>query len=265
MHHHIDSLACQNRLRGLPPSHKFAFAAFLFILGYITPPPWQISIAIWLSVWIVVYAGIPYQTYCQLQGIPLSFWLLSWPALVLSGGLRANWADFGADVWWGIPLGEVYLYLSRQGMAQGIEVLTRSLALSSSMYFILLTIPLSQVLRLLQGMGCPRLLLELLSLMYRFIFLLTDTVLELLNAQQARLGYANWKTAMRSLALVVSQLLRRTLDNYRQISLGLASRGFQGELRFWHSSRHRPSWRYGIEAGAGCLLLLASLGWHDLC
>lgn len=216
-------------------------------------------------MWIVIYAGIPYQTYFQLQGIPFSFWLLSLPALCLSGGLKVNWADFSADVWWGIPLGDVYLYLSKQGIEQGRDILTRAIALSSCTYFILLTIPFAEITRIFQRIGFPPLILELLTLMYRFIFLLTDTVFELLNAQQARNGYRNWQASMGSLALVVSQLLRRTLDNYRQITLGLTSRGFQGQLQFWHSSRYRPSLRYGIEAIAGCLFLLASLGWYSLC
>jgi cobalt/nickel transport system permease protein len=265
MHHQIDSLAYQNRLRFLPPSHKFIFAIFLFILGYLSPPLWQILIAVWLSIWIIVYAKIPYLTYLQMLGIPLSFWLMSLPALCLGVGLHSNWTDFSADVQWGIPLPKFYLYLSKQGIKQGITLLTRAIALTSSLYFILLTIPLSETLQLLQKMGFPRLIVELLALMYRFIFLLTDTVLELLDAQKARLGYINWKTSMKSLALVISQLLRRTLANYRQISLGLASRGFQGELKFWHSSRHRPSLRYGLEAIAGSLLLLISWGWYYLC
>ncbi len=66
MHHQIDSLAYQNKLRFLPPHHKFIFAIFLFFLGYLSPPPWQIIITIWLGIWIVIYGGIPYKTYFQL-------------------------------------------------------------------------------------------------------------------------------------------------------------------------------------------------------
>jgi cobalt/nickel transport system permease protein len=54
----------------------------------------------------------------------------------------------------------------------------------------------------------------------------------------------------------------RTLENYRELSLGLQSRGFTGELRVWHHRRHKPSWRYGIEAISGCCFLLFVTGWH---
>ena len=265
MHHQIDSLAYQNKLRFLPPHHKFIFATFLFMLGYLSPPPWQISITIWLGIWIIIYGGIPYKTYLQLLGIPLSFWLMSLPALTVGITLESNLINVSADVQWGLPVGDFYLYLSKEGIRQGIILLTRAIALTSTLYFVLLTIPLAETLQLLRKIGFPPLILELLILMYRFIFLLTDTVLELLDAQKSRNGYINWKTSMRSLALVISQLLRRTLDNYRQISLGLTSRGFQGQLQFWHSTRHRPSLRYSLEAIAGSLCLLISLGCYYLC
>jgi cobalt/nickel transport system permease protein len=263
MHHQIEALAYQNRLSFLPPSHKLLFATVLFILGYFLPPLWQILIGIWLSIWIVIYAQIPYQIYFKLLGIPFSFWLISLPALVFTVGFKENWPNFQTDLQWGIPLGSFYLYLSQQGIQQGITILTRAIALTSSLYFILLTTPFVTIIQLGQRLGFPPLLLELISLMYRFIFLLTDTVFEMLNAQKSRLGYRNRQTAIKSLALLLSQLLWRTLENYRQISLALTSRGFQGELRFWHSCVYRPSLRYNLEAIAGCLILLISWRWFS--
>jgi cobalt/nickel transport system permease protein len=92
--------------------------------------------------------------------------------------------------------------------------------------------------------------------MYRFIFILLKTANELLTAQNSRGGYSNWHTSMKSLALLIGQLLQRTLQQYSQFSLGLQARGFSGELRFWHPRRYRPSPRYIIEAICGCVLLI---------
>ena len=262
MHHQIDSLAYTNRLRSLPPEHKLIFAIALFGLSYVASTGVQILIAVWLGIWIVGYARIPVKLYRKLLFIPLSFWLLSVPALVIGGTVSDNLSAVQGDVWQGIRLGSLYIYISRQGIDQVWQLLTRAIALTNCMYFILLTIPFADILRILQRCGCPSLITELLALMYRFIFVLTQTANELLTAQQSRIGYRTWRIGMRSLALVASQLLRRTLENYRQISLGLASRGFTGELRFWHSRRYRPNWRYAIEAVAGYLILLVCAGWH---
>ena len=61
---------------------------------------------------------------------------------------------------------------------------------------------------------------------------------------------------MNSLSLVMGKLLQRSLDNYRQISLGLTSRGFNGQLKVWHSHRHQTNWRYVYEAIGGYSFLL---------
>jgi cobalt/nickel transport system permease protein len=262
MHHQIDSLAYTNRLRYLPPEHKLSFAAALFGLGYLAPPPIQLTIAAWLAVWIVGYVGIPISAYGKLQAIPLTFWLTSMPALVIGGVWLRDLAALQSDVLQGMTIGNLYLYLSRQGLHQGITLLSRSLALTSCMYFVLLTVPFIEVLRVLQQLRCPTLIIELLSLMYRFIFVLTQTVFELLMAQQARVGYCGWRTSLRSFGILIGQLLKQTLDNYRQLALGLSSRGFNGELRVLHTRRHQPNLRYTLEAVGGWLLLAMVTGWQ---
>ncbi|MDB9314978.1 cobalt ECF transporter T component CbiQ [Spirulina sp. CS-785/01] len=257
MHHQIDSLAYTNHLRSLPPGHKLGFAIALFILGYLSPPPLQLLITLWLMVWVVVYAKIPAKIYLNLLALPVSFWLLSLPALIAGVSLNSHSTTVEMDALWGVQVGPLYLYCSQQGLDWASIVFTRAITLTSCLYFILLTVPFVEIIRVLRQLRCPTLITELLSLMYRFIFVLTETVLELLTAQQSRNGYAHWRVAWRSISLVVGQLLWRTLENYRQIALGLQSRGFNGELRVWHARRYQPNWRYIQEAiGGYCLLLL---------
>lgn len=254
MHHQIDSLAYESKLRSIPPEHKLIFALSLFILGYLSPIYIQILISVWLIFWIVVYGGIPFVVYSQLLVIPLGFWLISLPPLIF--GVSASLSNLSDDMIWNIPLGNFFLYLSRQGITQGLTILARSWCLTSCMYFILLTLPFGEVIAVLQKCKCPSLLTDLLLLMYRFIFILTATAKELITAQKSRFGYLNWRRGIYSLSLAIAQLLIRTLENYRQISLGLQSRGFKGELRTWHSRRYQKNWRYIMEAIGGYSFLL---------
>ncbi|MDY7021925.1 MAG: CbiQ family ECF transporter T component, partial [Cyanobacteriota bacterium] len=136
------------------------------------------------------------------------------------------------------------------------------IGLTSCLYFILLTVPFVEIVRILRSLGCPSLITELLTLMYRFIFMLTETASELLTAQQARIGYCGWEIGIRSMGIIVTQLFQRTLENYRQITLGLTSRGFTGELQVWYIRRYKPDFRYTAEALCGCILLLVNIGWH---
>lgn len=262
MHHQIDALAHTNQLRSLPPEHKLGFAAALFVLGYLAPAFAQLLIVLWLFIWVVKYAQIPAKIYIELLLLPTSFLLLSLPTLLIGISTVASFNNIETDVVWGMAVKPLYLYLSRQGIEQATAVFTRSIALTSCLYFILLTIPTFELIRILQRLGCPPLITELMGLMYRFIFILTGTVGELLTAQQSRMGYGTWRIGMRSLSLLIGQLLQRTLNTYQQLSLGLAARGYNGDLRVWHSRRYKPDWRYTTEAIAGYLCLLLLTGWH---
>lgn len=262
MHHQIDALAYRNRLRYLPPAHKVSFAVVLMGLGYLMPLPAQGLTVAWLARWTIGYAGIPAGVYLRLQAIPLGFWLMSLPALLLSWAPAAHRLAYQSDIWQGLGLGPVYVYVSQQGIAQASQVFGRMLVMTACLYFILLTTPFVEIIRLLRQWGCPSLITDLLSLIYRFIFVLAATVTELLTAQEARLGYRTWRTTLRSLGLVVSQLLQRLLAHYRQTALGLAARGFTGEIRVWSARRYQPDDRYTWEAIGGCMLLLLFTGWY---
>lgn len=262
MHHQIDSIAYTNRLRNLPPTHKLSFAITLFCLSWLASPILQLLISAWIAIWIIIYAKVPALTYLKLQTIPIVFLLTSIPALIFGVVQPPHLGLIQPDIYWGIKIGNLFLYISNQGIEQLSYLLTRSISLTTCLYFILLTIPFVEILRILQDLGCPNLITELLSLMYRFIFMLTETASELLTAQQTRVGYCTWKMGIRSAAIVVSKLLSRTLENYRQISLGLTSRGFMGELRVVSVRDYQPNIRYTTEAISGCLLLLIMIGWH---
>jgi cobalt/nickel transport system permease protein len=257
MNPQIDSLAYTNRLRGLPPSHKLSFAIALLILSLVSGAIVQLSIALWLAVWIVVYAGIPGKLYLRLLSLPLMFLLTSLPALALGAVAGDRIPAIQWDIWqgWGISTGTFYLYVSRTGIYQVSLLLARAFASTSCMYFILLTVPFTEILQILRQLRCPELVTELLLLMYRFIFSLLAIADELWIAQNSRCGYRTWKRGMHSLGILIGQLLQRTLENYRQVSLSLASRGFNGKLRVWHSSPYKPSQRYIFEAVFGCTVL----------
>ncbi|MBC7972323.1 MAG: cobalt ECF transporter T component CbiQ [Verrucomicrobia bacterium] len=258
----IDTLAYTNRLRQLPPEHKLLFAITLLIITYCSRAPIQLLITVWLGIWTVIYARIPALIYFRLLFITIGFWLTSLPAFVVSGVGLSNVSLVQPDVWQGVTWGNYYLYLSLHGIQQASAMAARAIASTACIYFIILTVPFTEILDVLRRVGCPPLLTELLLLMYRFIFVLLRTASEIWTAQQSRGGYRTWRLWMKSLGLLVGQLLRRTLENYRQVSQTLASRGFTGDFRVWHSRRYKPSRRYCLEALFGCAVLVALTGWQ---
>lgn len=266
MSHQIDSFAYTNRLRSLAPSFKLGFAIALLLISLISSIEVQLLIAVWLSVWTVIYARIPAKLYLRLLALPLGFWFFSLPAFIISGVEANNIGSVQSDVYQnlGVQVSYFYLYVSQTGMNQVSSTLFRMMASTSCVYFILLTVPFTEVLLILRRSRCPVLLTELLLLMYRFIFSLLSIADELWTAQNARSGYRTWRRGMHSLGILVGQLLQRSLFHYRQVSMSLAARGFDGNLRVWRSSSYKFSRRYTIEAVLGfSFLILLNAVLHD--
>lgn len=257
----IDTLAYGSQLRQLPPEHKLLFAIALLLITSVAHGSVQLLITGWMSIWITIYAGIPAVIYLRLLAIPIGFWLVSLPALVISSIDVAHLFSVQTDVWQGVAWGNRYLYLSHQGLQQAGELGARAIASTACLYFVILTIPFSEIVTVLHRIGCPPLLTELMTIMYRFIFVLLQTANQLWTAQQARGGYWTRNLWLKSLGLLIGQLLCCTLENYRQVSLTLAARGFTGSFRVCHSRQYWPSKRYSLEALFGCTILVTLTGW----
>ncbi|MDH6057320.1 cobalt ECF transporter T component CbiQ [Umezakia ovalisporum] len=256
----IDTLAYTNRLRWLAPEQKLLFVITLLILTAFSRPPLQILIAIWISNWTVLYAKIPLRIYLKLVYIAILFWLTSLPALVINGINIQHLNLIQDDSIIGLNVASYYIYISHHGIEQGWTILARAIASLSCLYFVMLTIPFTEILQTLGRFGFPVLLRDILLLMYRFIFVLLNTASEIFTAQQSRGGYCTLRIGIKSLSLLIGQLLSRTLENYHQVSLSLASRGFNGEFKVWYPHRYHFSKRYAIEAIIGCVVLI-KLSW----
>ncbi|MDJ0695870.1 MAG: cobalt ECF transporter T component CbiQ [Mastigocoleus sp. MO_167.B18] len=257
----LDTLAYTNRLRKLPPEHKLIFAIATLVISLCSHPPVQILLTLWMSVWTVFYARIPAGIYLRVLIFAGFFWLTSLPALILNGVSLSDFSQVQGDSWQSLRLHSYYIYISRSGIHQATLIFTRAIASVSCLYFLMLTVPFTEILHTLRRFKFPVLLTEILLLMYRFIFILLYVANELLRAQKSRGGYRNWRTSMKSLALLISQLLKRTLQKYSQFSLGLETRGFAGEFRVWSPQRYRSSRRYTVEAICGCLVLIGLELW----
>lgn len=256
MHHHLDAYAYTNRLRPLPPQQKLIFALVVLGIALIAHPATQGVIFIWLSVWTVSYARTPVRVYGSVLVVMLLFLLTSIPALVLEIVPVDQRALIQTNSFGGMVVGNWYGFISQSGLVQAIEVGMRSIACTSCLLFILFTIPFAELLSILRQCRIPTVLIDLLLLIYRFIFLFLDVLTQLQLAQQARGGYRTRQRWMHSAGLLVSQLMVRSLQHYHRFSLALASRGFNGDFQVFSNPSYRYSKRYAIESLVGCVGLV---------
>lgn len=249
----IDTYAYSNRWRNVHPAEKGLFALFCLtaaLLSRTSLVPLGISAAI--AIVTVAGAGIPWREYLRLTIIPAIFMLWSCLALAISfSGEGVPLVD--------LPALHLTISLSQQGMVTAELALARSLGAFLSLLFLALTTPMTEIMGLLRSLGIPGLLIELMTIAYRQIFVFLEITHQIRAAQEARLGYASTRLAMKSLAGLAGNILLRSLCQARQNHQGLLARGYDSELLFL-SPRHPRSIRNLIgAAGMGIALITLAL------
>jgi cobalt/nickel transport system permease protein len=252
----LDTFAYTNKLGNLPPVQKLIFALLVLGLSLFAHPLTQVLIIGWMGIWVVVYAQIPLKVYWRSLYLVILFWLSSLPALVINLVPLDHLSRVQTDVYFGLTVGNQYLYWGLQGSNQALEIFLRAIAATSCLYFVMLTVPFNALLRIFTKLGLPLVISEILLLMYRFIFLLLSTATSLWTAQQSRLGYQNLRRYFYSLSLLVRQLFQDTIYQYHQSSLALQTRGFQGKFQVNDFAVYQSSRRYLLESIVGCLFLI---------
>ena len=229
----LDWYAHNSRLRTAHPTEKALFA--LLCLG---PAPYfsreVISLAIILlqSMIFLFYLQIPLRFYVKLMLMPLAFLLPGCLAVALEivpaqAGIVPAQADAMMLI---LPLGSLTLGISPGSFSLAANILLRSLAALSALYFLTLTTPFAQLGWLLRKAKIPAGAVELALLTYRFIFVLADTAHSIYTSQSTRLGYSCQRNSLKSLGLLAAGLLIKTLERSRLMHAGLVSRCYEGEF-----------------------------------
>ena len=89
-----------------------------------------------------------------------------------------------------------------------------------------------EIINALRNMHLPKLLVELMNLIYRFIFILIESYMNMQNSATSRLGYRNFKTSMTSFGNIASNILIVSLKKANAYYTAMEARCFDGDLNF---------------------------------
>lgn len=212
----IDHHAWTNRWRDRHPAEKLLPALGLLLSVLFLPPLTTAPLALAGAALATVRgAGVPLRALVAVMAAPLAFLLAGAPFLAIS--LRF---DEGFSVGF-----------SPAGGRLALDATLRALAATGCLAFLILTTPLADWVPLLRRAGVPTGVIELILLIYRLIFVFAERALTGRRAQVARLGYSRLDRGLRSVGLLAGNLFQRALAQARRMEIGLAARGYDGELR----------------------------------
>ncbi|NGP57359.1 energy-coupling factor ABC transporter transmembrane protein [Paenibacillus thiaminolyticus] len=220
----IDKYAYHNRWIGVSPYIKTSGYMLLLILSLSGPAVLQAAICLLLVPLTMYVAKMKCSHYIKWFMLPFSFLLFSIISILISVSPSAD------GLLWKVQAGSLYLGISDATMQAAAQVLFRSTACLACTLFFVLTVPVQQLVKVMRTIHIPVLLIELMVLIYRFIFIFIEEAAAIRHAQQLRFGYHGLKNSYKSLAMLVNVLFQRVMLRYRDMSVVLDVKLFQGDF-----------------------------------
>lgn len=221
----IDKLAYSSKLRYKNPAVKAAFAvgSLLICVG---ARSFIVSLIIFsvMAGLAVLSSKISALRYLKLMSIPFGFMVLSTIAIVV------NITDRPMDLA-SIPVGSKYLAISWYSLTEGARLVAVALASVSCLYFLTLTTAMLDILAVLRKLHCPKIMIELMMLIYRYIFVILDMAGAITTSQNCRLGNKDFMTELRSVGQMLAVLLIRSLKKSSLLFESMESRCYNGEIK----------------------------------
>ncbi|MDD2736123.1 MAG: cobalt ECF transporter T component CbiQ [Desulfuromonadaceae bacterium] len=239
--------AYANRWRRVSPVAKGLFSLCGMVAAFAAGSPRAALLAACiLAAATVLGAGVAITHYLRVAAPPLLFLAASTLSLLVS-------LDFGT------PQTGVSLHLAGAEFLQTALVCSRSLACLSALLFLALTTPLSDIISLLRRCRIPETLLDLMTLCYRTLFVLSEAVHDTMTAQSARLGYTTLTVSMRSLGSLISNLIVQVWQRSLALHSAAQARNNDGALRFLENSYANSRLSISIAVGSGCLMVALTI------
>ena len=222
----IDQYAYTNKLSGIHPIEKIMMAGLTMLICLIFASPLVSLLVLFImTAATVMLAEVPGRFFGKMMMVPLLFLVVG--VITVAVTITRD----SVSLLWGVKIGSCMMGVTLDGLYKAGELFLRSLGAVSCLYFLSLTTPMSEILSVLGKLKLHPLLIELMSITYRYIFVLLETADQIYIAQASRWGYATWKTAYSSLGQLLSNLFSKSFYNSKMLYMTLSSRCYTGQLQ----------------------------------
>lgn len=222
----IDLYAYQSKIHHWNPALKVGFSMLLLLFCLFADNLYVSAFVIAITAMITVGLGrLPFRDYLSLLMIPITFLILG--SIVIAFQIAPSKTG-----WFGVDLPFGYLYVTKESVWKVLHLWGKAFGGVSAMYMISLSTPSYEIFAVLRKLKVPPLVIELMNMIYRFIFVLTDTFVKMSNSAQSRLGYCDYRTSLHTFGNIASNLLVVSMKKASNYYDAMESRCYDGELLF---------------------------------
>jgi cobalt/nickel transport system permease protein len=221
----IDKLAYISKLKKVNPTEKFIFSIVTMLvcisLNNIIN---SIIILLLMSLITVIFGKIPFEIYIKMLLLPVAFLIIS----VLT--IAINVVESSPNVIFSFSIYNIKLGCTYDSVLIATRLFFKSIASVSCLYFLTFNTPVFEVLSVLRKLKVPKLFVELMGLIYRFIFVLLDTANMIFISQNSRLGYSTVKIGFGSLGKLITTLFISAYKRSQDIYDAMEARCYDGDI-----------------------------------
>ncbi len=222
----LDQIAYASRLRYVSPFLKIFMAVYHLALCLISKTYLvSVLILIFMLFTVTVIGKTRWHHVIRLMRIPLAFLILGCVMLLIQV------TNIPQEMLCSFSLGTWQIGVTIDSLHQFGHVFLQCLAAVSCLYFLSTTTPMTELFYTLRRMHIPAFLVEIMELVYRYIFVLLEISAQMHHAQECRLGYATLKAGFYSTGQLISNLFLRAYRQAERTYMAMESRCYTGEVK----------------------------------
>jgi cobalt/nickel transport system permease protein len=178
-----------------------------------------------MFVLVVFAGGLSLHHYMHIMALPVSFLLLGGLALLF------NMSSEPAGVL-NLQVFGFWLSVSAKSQTQTTLIVSRALGSISCLCLLSVTTPMPDIIGVLRLARCPALIIDLMYLIYRYIFILLSLHHDMHNAARSRLGFKDYRTSLHATGNIYANLLARSYHFADKNFDAMESRCYDTGIRF---------------------------------
>lgn len=223
----LEYYSYNSKINSWNPHLKFWYSMVLIVLGIILSNIYISISIVFICGFIIIFLGkISLKKYIDFFKVPIIFLLIS--VAVININFSKNITGF-----YYFNIGDLYIYTTDENIKKSCILFWRALSGVSSMYMLALSTPLNEIIYVMKKVRTPKIIIELMYLVYRFIFIMRDSYKNMRKVIESRLGFINYKMSLLSFGKIISNILIVSLRKSNSFYDAMESRCYKGEIRFF--------------------------------
>lgn len=222
----IDFYAQSSKLNSINANIKifFSLVILIFCIG-VNSIIMSLEIAV-IMLYITVFKGkIKIDYYFSLLTIPFSFIILSSIAILFNiSDKPLGYID--------ISIFRYFICITKESEYNAVLLISKSIGALSCLYMLSLSTAMCEIISVLNRLKIPSVVVELMYLIYRYIFILLDIQNKMSIASESRLGNLNFKSKYYTFLSIASNLLILSLKKSSTFFDAMEARCYEGNLYF---------------------------------